>query len=234
VPNVYRNAGDGTFEDHVFQSGLGSTMQHVGWGVVFVDVDHDGRKDLLMVNGHVYPEVEQARELQYHQPRLLYWNVGGGRFKDISATAGPGIHEPRSARGSASGDLDDDGALEVVINNIGARPSLLKNAAPRRNWLLVRCIGTRANRDAVGARVYVHADGRRLSGEVQTGSSYLSQNDPRLHFGLGGDDRYSRIEVRWPGGAVEDFPGGAANRVVTLEEGGGVRPRGPEPSGRQP
>ena len=227
VPNVYRNRGDGTFEDRVFQSGLGGYMQYVGWGVHLMDVDHDGRREILMVNGHVYPDAAQLPGLQYAQPRLLYWNVGGGRFKDITGASGPGIRESWSSRGSAAGDLDNDGSLEVVVNNIDARPTLLKNNGARTNWLLVRAVGTRANRDAIGARARVFVGDRRLSGEVHGGASYLSQNDPRMHFGLGGDAAYARIEVRWPTGEVERYPGGPANRIVVVTQGAGVRVDGP-------
>src|SRR5262249_13267471 len=163
---------------------------------------------------HVYPEVEKIPEIHYRQPRLLYWNVGGGRFKDISEDAGSGIREAWSSRGSAAGDLDDDGKLEVVVNNIGARPSLLEDFAPQKNWLLVKCVGVKCNRDALGARAYLYVGDRRLSGEVQGASSFVSQNDVRLHFGLGADTRYARIEVQWPGGEREAFPGGDGNRVV--------------------
>ena len=223
VPNLYHNNGDGTFDDRVFQSGLGASMEYVGWGAHFFDVDHDGRRDLLLVNGHVYPEVERRPEIHYRQPRLFYWNVGGGRFKDLSATSGAGIREAQSSRGSAAGDLDNDGSLEVVIANIGTRPSLLKNFGAKHNWLLVQCAGTTANRDAIGARVQVFAGGRRLSGEVQSGSGFISQNDSRVHVGLGAAATYDRIEVRWPGGARESFPGGTANRIVTVTQGGGTR-----------
>jgi len=226
VPNVYRNNGDGTFEDRVFQAGLGGPMQHVGWGVQFLDVDHDGRKDLLLVNGHVYPEVAQTPEVHYRQPRLLYWNVGGGQFKDVSDSAGPAFKEVWSSRGSAMGDLDGDGSLEVVVANIGARPSLLKNYGPRKRWLLVHLVGgPKGNRDAVGARASVFVGKRRLSGEVQTGTSYLSQHDSRLHFGLGDATAYQRIDVRWPSGERETFPGGAADRVVVLKQGAGAAVR---------
>jgi enediyne biosynthesis protein E4 len=227
IPNLYHNNGDGTFEDRVLRAGLGGSMQYVGWGVHFIDVDHDGRKDLLMVNGHVYPEAEKTAEIKFRQPRLLYWHVNGGRFKDISRTSGAGIAVTQSSRGSAAGDLDNDGSLEVVISNLGGPPSLLKNFGPRKNWLLVQCVGTKANRDALGARVYVHASGRRLSGEIQSGASFISQNDSRVHLGVGDEARYDRIEVLWPGGNREIFPGGAANRIVTLTQGTG---RGQIPS----
>jgi hypothetical protein len=221
VPNVYHNNGDGSFEDRVYQAGLGGDAQYVGWGIQLIDLDHDGLRDVLIVNGHVYPEVEKNPAMRYRQSRQLYWNVGGGKFIDITAKSGPAITEAWSSRGSAVGDLDNDGSLEVVISNMGARPSLLKNYGPKQNWLLVQCEGVKANRDGVGARVYVYAAGRRVSGEIQTGASYLSQHDARAHFGLAGNTKYERIEVQWPGGAREVFPGGSANRIVKLKQGEG-------------
>ncbi len=222
APNLYHNERDGTFSDRVYESGIGARTQFLGWGIHFLDVDNDGLKELLLVNGHVYPEVEHGPvNYKYRQPRLLYWNVGGGRFKDLSATAGTGISEPWVSRGSAVGDLDNDGALEVVINNLNGPPSLLKNFGTQKNWLLIRCVGTKANRDAIGARVYVYAGARKISGEIQTGSSFLSQSDPRVHVGLGDDKAYQRIEVQWPGGTREVFPGGAANQILVLKQGAG-------------
>jgi enediyne biosynthesis protein E4 len=158
---------------------------------------------------------------KYRQPRLLYWNAGGGKFKDLSNSSGSGISEPWASRGLAVGDLANDGSVEVVINNLDSRPSLLKNFGTKKNWLMVRCVGTKSNRDAIGARVYVYVGDRRLSGEIQTGASFLSQNDPRVHVGLGDDLSYQRIEVQWPGGQREVFPGGKANQIVVLTEGKG-------------
>ncbi|HEV8041513.1 MAG TPA: CRTAC1 family protein [Bryobacteraceae bacterium] len=222
VPNIYHNNGDGTFTDHVFPSGLGAHTQYLGWGLLAIDADNDGRKDLLVINGHVYPEVDQAKlGTSYKQPRLFYWNVGHGKFQDLSDVAGQGIHEAWSSRGAAAGDLDNDGSLEVVISNMGARPSLLKNYGPAKSWLLTKCTGVKCNRDAIGARVYVFAGGHRISGEIQSGTSFLSQNDARLHFGLGDALSYDRIEVQWPGGQREVFAGGKANRIVELKQGTG-------------
>jgi hypothetical protein len=223
IPNLYHNNGNGTFEDRVLQSGLGAYMEYVGWGVQFLDVDHDGRRDLLLINGHVYPEVERSPEIKYRQPRLLYWNVGGGRFKDISAESGAAVQASYSSRGAAVADLDQDGSLEVVVSNMGTRPSLMKNFGSRKNWLLVQCVGTTSGIDPFGARVRVHVGNRALSGEVQAASSYLSQSDPRVHFGLASDATYQRIEVRWPDGVRETFPGGKANQLVVLKQGGGSR-----------
>jgi enediyne biosynthesis protein E4 len=228
VPNLYHNNGDATFEDRVLQSGLGGYVQYVGWGVHLADADHDGRRDLLMINGHVYPEADRTPEIRYRQPRLFYWHVGGGRFKDLSKQAGPGISTTLSSRGSAVGDLDDDGSLEVVVSNMGMRPSLLKNGGTHQRWLLIRLIGTKANKDAIGARVHVDAGGRRVSGEVQSGSSFISQNDARVHVGLAGSQTYDGIDVHWPGGALERFPGGRSNQIVTLSEGSGASSSSPK------
>lgn len=219
IPNLYHNIGGGTFEDRVLQSGLGAYTEYVGWGAHFLDIDHDSRKDLFLVNGHVYSEVAGRPEIRYRQPRFLYWNVGG-RFKDISETAGPALKDLWSSRGSAIGDLDNDGGLEIIVSNMGERPSLLKNFASRKNWLLVQFVG-RSDIDAIGARVRLQVAGRWLYAEVLGGSSYLSQSDPRLHFGLGDHDGYQRIEVRWPTGEREQFPGGKANQIMVLKQGTG-------------
>jgi len=222
TPNLYHNNGDGSFTDEVYMSGLGARTQYLGWGANFLDIDHDGLREIFIVNGHVYPEVDNSPlGVKFRQPRLLYWNVGKRRFKEISAESGPALQELHSSRGSATADLDNDGALEIVVVNMGERPSLLKNYGPRKNWLLVQLTGVTCNRDAIGARVFVTAQGRRQSAEVQTGTSFLSQNDPRQHFGLGDAQTYDAIEVLWPGGSRESFPGGKVNRIVPLKQGTG-------------
>ena len=170
VPNLYQNNGDATFTDRVYVSGLAAHRLYLGWGVQFFDFDHGGRKDILIINGHVYPEVESNHISNYTQPRLLYWNAGGGKFRDVSDKSGTGISDAWSSRGAAAGDLDNDGSLEVVVSNLGARPSLLKNFGQKKNWLLVRCIGVKCNREAVGARAYVYAGGRPQC----TGSTLLT------------------------------------------------------------
>ncbi len=223
APNLYHNNGDDTFDDQVYQSGLGAHTEYLGWGIHLLDVDNDGLKDVLIINGHVYPEVDASKlAIRYRQPRLLYWNVGDGKFKDISGASGPGLTTAWASRGSAVGDLDNDGSLEVVINNLGGRPSLLKNYGTHGNWLLVQCTGTRCNRDATGARVFLYVKGRRISGEIQSGTGFLSQDESRLHFGLAHSGSYDRIEVQWPGGTRERFSGGDANRIVLLKQGTGT------------
>jgi hypothetical protein len=222
VPNVYHNNRDGTFTDRVYEAGVGGHTQYLGWGIQLLDADNDGWKDLLMVNGHVYPEVEKGPlNYKYRQPRLFFWNTGTGKFKDMSDRAGAGISDRWASRGMAVGDLDNDGSLEVVINNLDSPPSLLKNFGTKKNWLLIKLIGVQCNRDAIGARVYVYVGDRRISGEVQSGASFLSQNDMRVHIGLGNDASYQRIEVQWPGGQKETFPSGNANQILALKQGTG-------------
>ena len=226
--SLYHNEGDGTFSSTISDAGLRFNTQFLGWGTMFMDVDNDGRLDILSVNGHVYPEVDTAHlGSSYKEPRLLYWNSGGGKFKDISKDCGPGCTEPESSRGLAIGDLWNDGRLSAVVNNMSGQPMLLVNESRNQNhWLGIITRGTKSNRDGIGAKVTVVAGDHKFVQEVRSGSSYISSNDLRLHFGLGSGDNVSRIEVRWPNGGHEVFPGGAVDRFTTLTEGQGQKPPG--------
>jgi hypothetical protein len=220
VTTLYRNNGDGTFHDASMQAGLGINTRYVGFGVGFVDTDNDGRKDIFIANGHVYPQIEARKlHLSYRQPRLLYRNQGNGRFEDISASGGPAITTPSLGRGCAFGDLNNDGRVDIVINNLDGPPSVLRNeGGDANNWLLVKCVGTRSNRSAIGARVRVTAGEKRWIDEVSSGSGYYSQNDLRLHFGLGKAARVDLIEVNWPSGARQSVKDVKVNQIVRIEE----------------
>ena len=220
---LYRNHGDKTFTDETFAAGVGVHTDALGWGAMFADVDNDGWPDLLVVNGHVYPEVDAAGlGAAYREPRFLYRNLGTGKFADISKSSGPALQEPRSSRGLALADLWNEGRLEAVINNLSDTPMLLVNEAQNTNhWLGLRLIGKTSNRDAVGARVTLHSAKRIWVDEVRSGSSYNSSSDLRLHFGLGAETRLTGLEVRWPSGRTEQFDAPATDRFVNLIEGSG-------------
>jgi enediyne biosynthesis protein E4 len=222
--SLYHNNADGTFTSTIFEAGLGLNTHYLGWGAMFIDVDNDGRPDIFLVNGHVYPEVDTAHlGSTYRQSRLLYWNAGDSKFKDLSAQCGPGCTDPQSSRGLAVADLWNDGRMSAVVNNMSGHPMLLVNEAHNKNyWLAIRTIGTKSNRDGIGAKVTVSAGGRKYVQEVRSGSSYISSNDLRLHFGLGSNAVFDGINIRWPNGNSESYAGGAANRLVTLTEGEGV------------
>ena len=226
--SLYHNNGNGTFSSTIFEAGLSLNTRFLGWGTMFIDVDNDGRPDILAVNGHVYPEVDTNHlGSTYREPRLLYWNAGGGKFKDLSQQCGPGCTEPRSSRGLASGDLWNDGRISAVVNDMSGQPMLLVNHAGSVNhWLGVITKGTKSNRDGIGAKVTVVAGSHKFVQEVRSGSSYISNNDMRLHFGLGSSTVVDRIEIRWPNGNTESFPRSNADVFVTLIEGRGVGSNG--------
>jgi hypothetical protein len=222
TPTLYRNNGDGAFSDMTYPSRLGVNTRFLGWGTGFFDFDHDGWKDIYMVNGHVYPEVEAHNaNSPYKQERLLFWNLRNGTFLDISSQAGAGITDRRSSRGSAAGDLDNDGSLEIVVNNMNDTPSLLKNYGEKKNWILIKTVGKKSNRSGIGARVTVVTGKLKQMNEARSGDSYISQNDLRLHFGIGDATRVDRVEILWPSGRKEAFENLKANQIVTLEEGKG-------------
>jgi hypothetical protein len=220
---LYRNLGDGTFEDATFAAGLGLHTQYLGWGTMFFDFDNDGWPDLLLVNGHVYPEVDrQHLGSDYEEPRVLYHNLGNGKFEDISAAAGPGITTHSSSRGLAIGDLWNDGKLSAVVSNMNAPPSLLVNQVRASNhWIGVRTEGVKSNRDGIGARILLKTETRIQADEVRSGSSYNSNSDRRVHFGLGSSKAVAPIEIRWPSGLTETFETPAVDRIVVLKEGTG-------------
>ncbi len=217
---LYRNRGKGNFDDVTLDAGLGQNTRYVGWGTGFFDFNNDGWKDLLLVNGHVFPEVDSLHiDIHYRDRAILYENLGDGKFEDISRDAGPALQEKHSSRGAAFGDIDNDGSIEIAINNQNEPPSLWKLAARAPgHWLILKLIGTRSNRSAIGASVKLLANGHMQLGEVRSGGSYLSQNDLRLHFGLGRTAVVQRIEVVWPGGVQQTWQNVKADRVVTLQE----------------
>jgi hypothetical protein len=230
---LYRNNGNGTFDDVTYPAGLGLNTKYLGWGAMFFDFDNDGWPDLLLVNGHVYPEVDsQHLGSTFEEPRILYHNNGNGSFTDISADSGPGITANNSSRGLAIGDLWNDGQLSAVISNMNAAPSLLiNNVRTPNHWIAFRLVGTsyaatsrnlRTSRDAIGARITMKAGSRIFVDEVRSGSSYDSSSDMRVHFGLGARAKLDSVEVRWPGGRVERFDSLAVDKIHTLQEGSGA------------
>ena len=224
---LYANAGNGLCDDRTFASGVGRNTRWLGWGVAFVDLDHDAWLDLFLVNGHVYPEVAQLKtEAGYRQRKVVYRNRGDGRFDDVTERLGSPITTPEAGRGAAFADMDNDGDVDVVVNNVHDTPNLYRlDLREPQNWLTVRLVGVQSNRSAIGARVRVTAGGQTQVQEVRGGGSYYSQNDLRPHFGLGAAARVERLEVRWPNGLEETWSDLDANRIVTLKEGSGTRRR---------
>jgi hypothetical protein len=220
---LYANTGEGHCEDRTFAGGIGLNTRWLGWGVGFLDLENDGWLDLFLVNGHVYPEVERIKsEAGYKQRKVVYRNERTGRFADVTAQIGEVVMTPKAGRGAAFADFDNDGDLDVVVNNVHDTPDLyrLDQTGPR-HWIGVGLTGTQSNRSAIGARVtLVTKEGVRVD-EVKGGGSYYSQNDLRVLFGLGQDPAVDRIEVRWPSGRREAWKGLAADRYHALKEGSG-------------
>ncbi len=216
---LYRNRGKGIFDDVTLDAGLGKNTRYVGWGTGFFDFDNDGWKDLLLVNGHVFPEVESLHiDIHYKDRAILYRNFGDGKFGDISQEAGPAFAEQHSSRGAAFGDMDNDGMIEIAVNNQNEPPSLLKQSTSfPGHWLILKLIGTRSNRSAIGARVRVSTKGHQQMGEIRSGGSYLSQGDLRLHFGLG-SALSAEIKIEWPSGQRQDLKVASLDRVLRIEE----------------
>ncbi len=220
---LYHNNGNGTFDDVTFAAGLGLYTRYLGWGTMFVDFDNDSWPDLLLINGHVYPEVDkQNLGSSYEEPRILYHNNGNKTFSDVSAQAGPGITTVHAGRGLAMGDLWNDGRMSAVISNMNAPPSLLVNQVRYPNhWVGLKAMGTKSNRDGIGARITVKVGARTLVDEVRSGSSYDSNNDIRIHFGLGAATKIDWVQIRWPSGVNERFENISADSIQIVKEGSG-------------
>jgi len=220
---LYRNVGRGEFEDRTLAARIGVENRYVGWGAGFADLDNDGYPDLLMVTGHVYPEVERALpNYPYKTPRIVFRNLGDGRFEELIDEAGPGIAAAHSSRGCAFGDFDNDGDVDALIINLNEPPSLLRNdVTGGGHWIKVRLIGTRSNRSAIGARVTARYGVHVQAQEVLAQSSFYSANDPRLHFGLG-ESNTASLEIRWPSGLLQHIASVRADQLVIIKEGAGI------------
>lgn len=224
VPGLYRNDGRGYFADESTRAGLRASARHLEWGAGFVDFDNDGQPELFYVTGSVYPEVEAVNpDYPYRGPRLLFLSLPNGRFENVSQQCGPGLREAHSSRGCAFGDFDNDGDMDVLVMNMNEPPSLLRaDCDSKGHWLKVKLHGTRSNRSAIGARVFVRVGRSIQVQELHSQTSYLSVNDFRLHFGLGSSRRVDAIRVRWPSGQVEQTGTAQADRLVHIVEGRGI------------
>jgi enediyne biosynthesis protein E4 len=229
TPTLYRNNGDGTFSDVTVDAGLGANTQFLGWGTLFVDIDNDGWPDLFIANGHVYPEIDgKGLSETFRERKIIFWNEHNGRFRDISSEAGPGIKTPMNSHGIAAADFDNDGLVEILVNNSHDAPSLFKNYGSAGNWILLKLIGTKSNRDAIGARVKVQADGHRQLQEIRSGGGYNSQSDFRLHYGIGNASHIEKIEIYWPSGTNDTLHDVPVNQILTIKEGKGIIGHGVE------
>jgi len=230
TPSLYHNLGGSAFEDATFPAGLGRHTQYLGWGCGFFDFDNDGWPDILICNGHVYPEVEQLRtEAGYAQRKLLYRNLRNGKFEDISEAVGPGISVPSASRGCAFGDFDNDGDIDFVVNCVNGAPQLIRcDTSLGNNWIKVRTIGVKSNRSGIGARlrcvtqVAGEAKAHSQIDEVRSGGGYFSQSDLRVHFGLGEAEKVELLEIRWPSGAVDTLKDVKVNQLIYAKEGEGI------------
>jgi hypothetical protein len=224
---LYRNDGKWNFQDVSYPSGIGlPSIPWVKWGDAFVDLDNDGWLDLVTVNGHVYPQVDNLTSgSRYREPKLVHFNQKDGTFCDASSQSGPAILEPRVSRGLAVGDLFNDGNMDVVVEDLVGSPMILRNRGlPGRHWVSFELAGTKSNRLALGARVKIVSAGMTQTDEIHSGGSYLSQNDLRVHFGLGSRTTIESVEIRWPSGAVSLLRNLAADKFYAVLEGKGIVP----------
>lgn len=221
---LYRNNGDGSFDDVTFPSGLGVDTRQLRWGCGFFDMDNDGWQDIFVANGHIYPEIDKLNlDIRYRQPKTVYRNLRNGRFQNVTQQLGEAILHPISARGCAFGDFDNDGDIDILLNPVNDYPELLRcDSSTGNHWIKVRTIGTKSNRSGIGARIKCVAGSLQQIGEVRSGASYASQNDLRVHFGLGQASKADRIEIHWPSGQVDVLENITADQLIYVEEGKGV------------
>jgi len=223
LPNLYKNLGKRMFYEQTADVGLNAYTRLLGWGCGFLDIDNDGWQDIFYVNGHVYPEIDRLNgPAHYREPKVLYQNLGNGKFRDISELAGPVIREPVSGRGCAFGDFNNDGLIDIVINPINDVPQLLQcSSRTDNNWITIKLAGTKSNRSAIGARVLCVTGSRSQIDEVRSGGSFYSQNDFRVHFGLGKARKIDVLEIRWPARGVDRFSDVPVNKFCRVIEGSG-------------
>ena len=229
--SLYTNLGDAVFEDRTYPSGLGVNTRLLGWGVGFFDMDNDGWLDILMSNGHVYPEVDKSKaDLKYAEHKYLYRNLRNGRFEEVTNQGGPGILESAPARGCAFGDYDNDGDLDIAVNCVNAIPQLLRcDSTLDRKWIKIKLVGVKSNRTGIGSRVIVTAKTIPSAekplvqmDELRSGGSYFSQNDMRMHFGLEQATKVDSVEIRWLSGQIDKLNDLAVNRLYVIQEGGKI------------
>jgi enediyne biosynthesis protein E4 len=222
---LYRNLGKESFDDVTMTAGIGINTRWLGWGCGFFDLENDGWLDIFLVNGHIYPEVDQLKgQDTYRQRKILYRNLRNGRFEDVTQKIGGPLVEPDSSRGCAFGDFDNDGDTDILINPINSHPELLRcDSSTNNNWITIRAIGTKSNRSGIGARIKLTVEGHHPQiDETRSGGSYLSQNDLRVHFGLGKAARVKTLEIRWPSGQVDTLADLPANQIIQVKEGAGL------------
>jgi hypothetical protein len=216
---LYQNNGHGSFTDVSYAAKVAAvSLPYVGWGTKFFDYDNDGWVDLMVVNGHVYPQLPT-----YRQRNLLHHNNRDGTFDEVGAQAGAPFVEKHTGRGAAFGDIDNDGDIDMIINNLDGAPQLLRNdGGNANNSILIKTIGVKSNRDGIGARVKVVSGDLSQIDEVHSGGSYISQNDLRLHFGLEKRTKIDLVEISWPSGVVDKILNPGVNKIITVKEGKGI------------
>jgi hypothetical protein len=222
---LYKNEGNWSFDEVSWPAGVAiPSLPWVKWGTALVDLDNDGWLDLIAATGHVYPQVDQLPSGGgYRQPKILEMNQKDGTFCDASDQAGPAIMERRVSRGLAVGDLFNDGNMDIVVEDLDGKPMILRNhGIPGRHWVSFELTGTKSNRLALNARVKIVAGGVTQTSEIHSGGSYLSQNDLRVHFGLGTAAKIDKVEIRWPSGLVEDLANVAVDHHYAVLEGKGI------------